>query len=208
MSSILEREIAINLVYELIELGLTENLAQYGEHGTENWFREHHIANYGYGASSGASKACFWHPDLCDWVIKVGYTERVKHNYATVEYNIYCAAEEAGLQCYFPRTEYLGEFDGQPFYIQHKADCDEFEVSSDWRERLRERYTRDGEEFDEEGLWDEVDYMDDYERIMLSFNDEELWNFLSERRIGDFHNGNFGYIGGQLVIVDFSGWNN
>ena len=48
--------------------------------------------------------------------------------------------------------------------------------------------------------------MDDYEKVMLTFGDGELANFLQENKIGDLHEGNFGYICGHMVIVDFSGF--
>ena len=80
-------------------------------------------------------------------------------------------AEEAGLAHYFPETIYLGEFYGRPFYVQQKADCDEDQVTSDWYERLRDRYDEDGEEYDPDCLWDEIDCMDDDEKAFLSFHD-------------------------------------
>ena len=201
-----EREVAITLVEALCEYGLTENLAQYGEHGTENWFWHHNLRDAGFWASSGATKACIGHSDLCGWVIKVGYTENVRKDYATYEYNVYCAAEEAGLARYFSKTVYLGEFCGRAFYVQQKADCDEDQVTSDWYERLRDRYNEDGEEYDPDCLWDELDGMEAEDKARLCFGDEELCSFLWEHRVGDLHEGNFGYIRGCLVIVDFAGF--
>lgn len=201
-----EREVAITLVEALVEYGLTGHLSQYGEHGTENWFCNNNLNRVGFGASGGASKVCIWHDDLDGWVIKVGYAEKVKCDYATVEYNMYCLAEEAGLAYYFPKTIYLGEFGGRAFYVQEYAECDESQVSSEWYERLRDQYDEDGEEYDSDNLWYAIDCMDDDEKAFLSFHDNELCNFLHENEIGDLHEGNFGYIGGRMVIVDFSGW--
>ena len=201
-----EREVAITLVKALCEYGLTENLAQYGEHGTENWFCDNNLHDANFWASSGATKVCIGHSDLCGWVIKVGYTENVKKDYATYEYNVYCAAEEAGLAQYFPKTFYLGEFYGRPFYIQQKADCDEDQVTSDWYERLRDQYDEEGAEYDPDCLWDEIDCMEAEDKARLCFGDEALCTFLWEHAVGDLHEGNFGYIRGCLVIVDFSGY--
>lgn len=201
-----EREVAITLVKALCEYGLTENLAQYGEHGTENWFCDNNLRDAGFWASSGATKVCIGHDDLCGWVIKVGYTENVKKDYATYEYNVYCAAEEAGLAQYFPKTLYLGEFYGRPFYIQQEADCDEDQVTSDWYERLRDQYDEDGEEYDIDSLWCEIDDMDSLDKVMLVFGDGELCDFLSEHRVNDLHEGNFGYIRGCMVIIDMAGF--
>ena len=201
-----EREVAITLVKALCEYGLTENLAQYGEHGTENWFYDNSLRHAGFWASSGATKVCIGHDDLCGWVIKVGYTECVKKDYAAYEYEVYCAAVETGLARYFPETIYLGEFYGRPFYAQREADCDEDQVTSDWYERLRDQYDEEGAEYDLDCLWDEIDCMETEDKARLCFGDEALCNFLCEYKVGDLHEGNFGYIRGCLVIVDFAGY--
>lgn len=203
-----EREIATTLIEALVEYGLTEHLAEYGEHCTQDWFMNNKLNEMGFWASGGASKVCIGHDDLPDWVIKVGYTEKVSCDYATVEYNIYRLAEEAGLAHYFPKTIYLGEFGGRAFYVQEYADCDEYAVSSDWYERLRNEYDEDGVEYDSNALWDAIYEMDTDEKAFLCFHDQELCNFLIKNGVGDLHEGNFGYIGSHMVIVDFSGWYN
>ena len=43
-------------------------------------------------------------------------------------------------------------------------------------------------------------------KIDLMFNDMALSSFLSKHRIGDLHEGNFGFIGDRTVIIDFSGY--
>ena len=48
--------------------------------------------------------------------------------------------------------------------------------------------------------------MDDWEKAQLCFHDENLCNFLMDNRVGDLHEGNFGYIDDRMVIVDFSVW--
>ena len=201
-----EREVAIVLVEALCEYGLADNLAQYGEHCTENWFWHNGLGKMGFCASGGATKVCISHSDLHNWVIKVGYTERVSKDYATYEYNVYRSAQEAGLTQYFPETIYLGEFYGRPFYIQQEADCDEEQITSDWYERLRDQYDEDGEEYDPDCLWDELDCMETEDKARLCFGNEALCSFLWEHAVGDLHEGNFGYIRGCLVIVDFSGY--
>lgn len=206
MLSIQDREIAITIVKALVEYGLTDNLAQYGEHCTEDWFWNNELRAHGFYASGGATKICIWHEVLCSWVIKVGYTEGVKHDYATIEYNNYCKAEEAGFAHYFPETEYLGEFGGRAFYIQQEAQCDEDQVTSDWYERLRDQYDEEGAEYDPDCLWDEIDCMEAEDKARLCFGDEALCSFLWENKVGDLHEGNFGYIRGCLVIVDFAGY--
>lgn len=203
--SAVEREIAITLVEALVEYGLNDHLAQYGDKGTERWFDDMELYRLGFSIASGASKSCIEHDDL-DWVIKVGHTESVNCDYAKLEYENYCRAKEAGLEYYFPATFFLGEFGGRPFYVQEMVECDECQVSSDWYERLRDEYDEIGEEYDCDSLWDAIYNMDDDERANLSFHNQELTDFLMEHHIGDLHEGNFGYIGGRMVIIDFSGW--
>jgi hypothetical protein len=206
MISNYERGIAIVLVEALVEYGLNEHLQQYGEFGAENWFYEMGLREAGFCMSGGATKICIQHDDLCGWVIKVGYTKGVKFDYAAKEYENYCKAVECGFEEYFPETVFLGEFGDRAFYVQELADCDEYAVTSDWYERLRDDYEEDGEEYDAECLWDEINDMDDDQKAFLSFHNNALCNFLWKNRITDLHEGNFGYIRGCLVIVDFSGY--
>ena len=201
-----EREIAISIVEALVEYGINDHLAQYGKRCIEDWFDNMELGGWGFGASAGATKTCIWHRDLDNWVIKVGHTEKVAKNYAKVEYENYCLAEEAGLGYYFPETVFLGEFGGECYYVQQYAECSEDAVSSEWYERLRDQYDEDGEEYDCDSLWNEIYDMDDDQKAMLMFGDQELCQFLWNNRIGDLHEGNFGYIGGKCVIIDFSGF--
>ena len=200
-----EREVATALVEALVEYGLIENLASYGEHNTQNWFQNCNLDAEGFGASGGVSKACIWHDDLVNWVIKVGFTDqgpRRCEDYAAKEYENYLLAVEAGLSYYFPETVFLGVFGGRPFYLQQYAECDEDQVSSEWYERLREQYYYECEE----DVWAVIDGMCDCDKAELSFHNEELTEFLEENGINDLHEGNFGYIGDRMVIVDFSGY--
>lgn len=201
-----EREIALVLAEALAEYGLTEHLAQYGEKETSEWFYEYNLKHEGFWFSGGASKICIGHSDLPNWVLKIGYTEHVSCDYAAYEYKVYCAAKEAGLEKYFPETIFLGEFCGRAFYIQERATCVESLVSHEWHSRLCQEHDLYGEEYSEDEVWDELDELDDESICMLSFGNEYLCDFLIENRVGDLHEGNFGYINGELVIVDFSGW--
>lgn len=199
-----EREIATVLVEALVEYGLLEHLA---EDEYQSWFRSTKLRELGFGSASGLTKICIWHEDLMDWVVKVGYTT-FDCDYATLEYNNYCLAEEDGLAHYFPNTICIGEYGGRHFYLQEWADCDEYVISSDWIKRLRDRYEEDGIELDEEELRDEVIGLDDSEKVYLCFHDSNLCDFINRLRINDLHEGNFGYVGGSMVIIDFSGWHN
>lgn len=201
-----EREIATSIVEALVEYGLNEHLAQYGEHSAKDWFDACGLYGMGFSASGGVTKLCIFHDDLDDWIIKVGYTENLRCDYAQLEYENYLAAVEAGFGYYFPKTVFIGEFGGRPFFVQELCDCDESQVSSDWYNRLRDQYEEDEEEYDPDLLWGEVSDLEDEERVMLSFCDQALLVFLRDHHINDLHEGNFGYIGDRMVIVDFSGY--
>ena len=90
--------------------------------------------------------------------------------------------------------------------MQEYAECDENQVTSDWYERVSDRFEELGEDYDSDTVWSEIDCLDDWEKVDLCFHNEKLCNFLMDNRVGDFHEGNFGYIGSRMVIVDFSGW--
>ena len=200
-----EIENAAMIVEALVEYGLVDNLQQYV--ATE-WYEESHLYDAGYSMSGGATKLCIFHDSLYDWVIKVGYT-KMKYDYAEKEFQIYNEAVGAGLEEYFPKMFYLGTFGGRPFYLQELADCCEEEITSNWYERLCDINEETGEyEYyvNNDMLWDLVYDLCDYERLDLLFGSCTLAKFFDDRHIGDFHEGNFGYIGDRCVIVDFAGW--
>lgn len=203
-----EREVATTLVEALVEYGLVNHLAPYGKNDTEEWFGNNNLFSCGFWTAGGLSKVCIRHSDLPNWVIKVGYIEEVSCDYATIEYNVYCNAVKSNLERYFPKTFFLGNFGGRAFYVQELAECDENEVFSSWYNRLEDIYTRDETEYSPDDLCTEIDCLSDLERIELMFDDPALCQFLRENDVGDFHEGNFGFIGDRIVIVDFSGWHN
>ena len=200
-----EREVAIALIEALVDYGMNEYLESYGKRSLRDWYESNDLGHAGYSMSSGCTKACIMHGDLADWVIKVGFVDG-KLDYAALEYENYCLAEEVGLNIYFPETVYIGEFGGRAFYAQRMCECDEDQISSEWFECLRDQYEGWGEECDNDYIWNEVDALTDDEKVNLFFGDEKLIDFLSERRINDLHEGNFGYRGGCKVIIDFSGF--
>lgn len=200
-----EREVAVTLIEALVEYGMNDYLRSDGKRSLRGWYEDNDLVCAGYFMSSGCTKACIMHDDLVDWVIKVGFVDG-KLDYAALEYENYCLAEEAGLNSYFPETVYIGEFGGRAFYAQRMCECDEDQISSEWFECLCDQYYERGEDYDSDTVWEEVDALEDDEKVNLFFGDEELIDFLREHRINDLHEGNFGYRGGCKVIIDFSGF--
>lgn len=197
-----EREAAIRLVELLISNGICKALSQ----KTMEDLYEEVLCNLGFGFNNGLTKGCFWHSNLSGWVIKIGYNHHVCKDYARTEYETYKAAVAQNLEYYFPFTDLLYEFEGVEFFIQERAECSEDAITSDWYEKLLTYHEENGDDLECYDIWDEVYDMRDSDKIELMFNDWALCSFLSERKIGDFHEGNFGYIGDRTVIIDFSGY--
>lgn len=200
-----EIEIAKTLVEALTEYGLISHLTKGYNNSLDRWFYDNELNELGFTISHGVTKVCIGHDDLENWIIKVGYTN-TRLDYATIEYENYIKALKAELSYYFPKTVFLGSFEGRDFYIQEWAACDEDSVTQDFCDLLQEQYDEDDVEYNIEELWSTVEDMEDDSKISLVFHDEKLNDFLNDNDINDLHSGNFGYVDGRMVIIDFSGW--
>lgn len=198
-----ERELAIKLANILVENGIEEHLSQYD---VEDWYDDRELVNHNIWMSAGATKSCAGIEGLDGWIVKIGHSSGVSKDYARVEYDNYVMAEEAGLAHYFPYTDFLCECNGLEFYIQEFAQCDEDEITSEWHQRLSDIHEENGENIEDDWIWDEVYSLEDEEKISLMYNNPELLDFLQEHRINDLHEGNFGFINDRIVIIDFSGY--
>ena len=58
----------------------------------------------------------------------------------------------------------------------------------------------------EDDIWSEVYEFCEDGRVHYIFDDEVLNSFISRNYINDLHQGNFGFVNGRLVIIDFSGF--
>lgn len=199
------KEKAICLILNLIEKGIPDNLNFDNAH---SWFENNELEREGYWAASGMTKLCLGHYELDDWVIKIGYCDKEK-DFALIEYENYLKALSLNLERFFPKTIYLGEYDNKKFFLQEQAEYDEERVLEELFDELLKENEEDGgdeESNDPEYIWDEVRALDDESRIWLFFSNSDLLDFLNENNINDLHEGNFGYIGDQIVIIDFSGY--
>lgn len=172
-----------------------------------NGFSKHNLFEKDFSYDSGAAKVCIFHPFFGDYVVKFCYED---FDYCEREYTNYLAAVENGLEEFFAFTDYLGIINGLRFYIQERCDCDAEAVSSIVYNSVKEDYVNENNESEDvvsERIWDVVYDLDDeaYVTYCFGFN-EELIDFLGEYAINDLHEGNFGYVDGQLVIIDFSGY--
>lgn len=170
-------------------------------------FRDHNLYENGFEFFNGAVKYCICSSLFENFVVKFCTEE---FDYCQREYTNYLAAVDQDLEGFFPCTDLLGEYYGITFYIQERAECCEEEISSIWYENLKESYEPWDEDEDEDDMndhiWDMIYDLEDEERSYMVYNDYRLTNFLTEYCINDLHEGNYGYIDGRLVIIDFSGY--
>lgn len=203
-----ERDIALDIVDFIIDKGFAEPFyTEKKPYSLWDWFDKNKLFNEGgFQYNDGATKGVIFHEKLDSWVIKFRLPrELAEKDYCAREYENYVAAEDAGLEYYFAATEYLCEREGIVFYLQEQVICDE-EVDSDIYDKLQCRYEESDTPYDNEDLWNEIEEMNAYERVMLLYGNETLANFISERRINDLHCGNFGLAGDHYVMIDFSGF--
>lgn len=174
-----------------------------------DFFTEAGLCKKGYSYENGAVKYCIFHECFGDFVVK--FTTEA-FDYCEREYTNYLAAVNAGLDYFFPYTDFLGEINGVKFFIQEYAECDNEAISSIWYDSLREDCVSEEDEDEDiinEKIWNMIYDLEDDQRVLYCFgNEEKLIDFLNEYCINDLHEGNFGYIGERLVIIDFSGYGN
>ena len=203
-----ERDIALDIVDFIINKGFAESFyAEKKPYSMWDWFDKHELFNEGgFQYNDGATKGVIFHEKLDGWVIKFRLPpEDPKKDYCAREYENYVAAKDAGLEYYFAATEYLCEREGICFYLQEQVICDE-EVDSDIYDKLQCQYEESGTPYDNDSLWNEVEELSSYDRVMLLYGDAALADFISEHHINDMHCGNFGLAGDHYVMVDFSGF--
>lgn len=196
-------ERAMNFVNHLVDIGLIQ--AIHGENFYPySWLKNHDPIFNSYCFTDGACKGVFIFQDA-DWVIKFDYYD-FNHSYCARELDNYEATEEAGLAHYFPQTQALCAFEEIHFIIQERCNCGEEEVQEAMFDSLKRRYKEWGDEVNDDDIWDEVIDIETDTALTCMFNDPALNAFAFERHINDLHTGNFGKIGENFVILDFSGY--
>lgn len=206
-----EVELAKNIVINLLEMGAGENLKSlcHGFHSFPKWMKENEMERYGFEWHYGVTKVCLSCSDLGKWVIKFSFKD-ICYDYCKIEFENYCKAEKRGYSHYFPATYFLIQSYGVNFYLQEMADEAEEEIRDVLYEKMTDELIAEGE--DPDGEWfcdlvaDAVEDLDDIYKIEFLFGDCDFAVFLKENRINDLHSGNFGFIDGHLVIIDFSGY--
>lgn len=161
-----------------------------------DWFRDNMPKRY--DIYEGACKCVIAFKDA-DYVIKFDYYG--EESYCKLEADNYADAVAAGLARYFAETRFVCEIDGVTFIIQEKCICDEDAVYDSLG-----HYVRINCGCEEQDVWDEVECLCEEGRAYEMFEDAALAHFICSHYINDLHQGNFGFIGDRLVMVDFSGF--
>lgn len=176
--------------------------------GLHHWLREYirnhdNIVDY-----EGATRIV-----LCDedkgFVIKLAISNE-DQCYNENEAYVYSCARAKGLDSYFAGLIYAGNIENLGVYVGEYVHCDESEISGSTSEYLYQRdiecgYISEdeynwycGEDSDEVLEWAEYEWGEDFSLV---------YSILHNCGIGDLHSGNWGYKDGQLVVVDYAGFN-
>ncbi len=217
--TVFEMERALDIVRDLISYGLNDaidgDFTAFCDNAVE-YAEKNHIR-----FACGASKIVIIDEES-DWVTKISFDcsaeldDDMELDYCKRELYNYKAACEKGLDKFFAEIHKVGEVNGIDVYLQEKVRVDEGveeEVDEIFRQYVYagdENYYDEFEDEDERRaiLEDGVSDMDAGEKIEAIFGfNEELINFVEDYDINDLHSGNYGYRGGELVIIDFSGYN-
>ena len=191
------------IVDKLIFAGLVDAIHDVEHYfSVENWFHEHRDElNLNCSVCSGASKGVLIFSDT-DWVIKFDYySDSV--SYCELEVKHYELAKQAGLEYYFAETRMVRRVGETVFTIQEKCECNEGEVYDSLHKYVEETDCRD---LSDDDVWSEVYDLCEYGRVHYIFDDEALNSFISRNYINDLHQGNFGFVNGRLVMIDYSGF--
>ena len=204
-----EREAIENAIHLLLKNGLQE------AENSQCFWHDAIIANDCQEVSDimgcctvGATKTVFFLDDCDHWVIKIGRTKEEDH-WCAKEVEIYQKACKLNLQDYFAPTYFFTNAGGWNFYIQAKAYCDDDYVSDYFYSAASTHYDKDDFEDEDdyyEAVSDAADNMDDEETIMAVFSSPALLKFIQDEHLNDFHAGNFGELGDDMVLVDYSGY--
>lgn len=123
----------------------------------------------------------------------------------------YCAAEQffyekavvAGVEEFFIKTIFIGEFDGHPIYLQEKVEVYGYNSQTKSSEQSKEIFIK-------KFRYSEIQN-EDFGGLLIEYYGEDRVNqlveFLSEVGISDLHSSNVGIRANRPVLFDYSGYN-
>lgn len=190
-----------------------------------NWEYGPAADHLGLQLANGATRLIIW-DEYEDCVIKIQFDEGHNHydnNYNELELAAYNAAVENGWEDMFAPVAKLFDYSFTDsirvgVYAMAFCDCNQDEVENESYRRNFDKYCKeygrdpDDEETQEEFSEDWYDYDGNYIESALAYNGyqehdyDKFCEFLRNQRINDLHSGNWGYLDGRLVLVDYSGY--
>lgn len=178
------------------------------------------LRDAGYTVCSGYCRMVIFHEEW-DYVIKFTYNEDAKMAYCANEEFLYGKAAEWGISECFAGVYFLGEFDNTNIYLVERCDCDEDKMYNDSYDNQFRNFCRDrgySAENANDDIYEEFQDSCDYEcsgqegmlELAASRWGRELadkvFKFLNYFGVNDCHSANWGYLGTQLVIIDYAGY--
>lgn len=211
-----------NYINELIDKFGFGSVLNNPDSNAFRWIRDYEsdLQDAGYTARSGYCRMVIFHEEW-DYVIKFTYNEDAKMAYCANEEFLYGKAAEWGISECFAGVYFLGEFDNTNIYLVERCDCDEDKMYNDSYDNQFRNFCRD-RGYSAENASDDI-----YEEFQDSCNYEcsgqegmlelaaskwgreladKVFKFLNYFGVNDCHSANWGYLGTQLVIIDYAGY--
>ena len=192
----------------------TDNLGSY----LRDYFKKHGVqCNYDCGCSKGVIVFI-----SMPFVIKFDSwdsSEDKRGSECRRELDIYHEAVKRGLECFFPKTEFLCYVSDVNFYLQQKIDCQDANIC-DWK--YREAIQKINRSVSKKIASKFQSYLEKEAPFYVRHISErwiaavislygkkkalELEDFIVEMGINDMHGNNVGWYKKKPVILDFSGF--
>ena len=184
------------------------------------------LCEAGYQVCSGYCRAVIFHEDW-DYVLKFTYNQDKMYDknneylgeldYCANEAFVYQEALKVGLADYFAECICIGQVGEINFYLMTRCDCDEDRVYSGSCDAAFRVFCEENgydHEHASNAVYDEFDdyYCDDDDNIFEFAREQwgsvadRVKNFCSEMGVNDIHCGNWGFLGEQLIIIDYAGY--
>ena len=179
-----------------------------------------------YRVFSGCCRAVIFHDDW-DYVLKFTYNQDKMYDedgkclgdmdYCANEEFVYKEAVKIGLADYFAECICLGQIGKINFYLMTRCDCDEDRVyngSCDAAFKVFCELKGYDHTHPSNAVYDEFDdyYCEDDDDIFEFAREqwgsvvERVKEFCREMGVNDIHCGNWGFLGEQLIIIDYAGY--
>lgn len=180
---------------------------------------------YSFQVASGACRLIL-SLNESEYIIKLS-PDPAEH-YSEYEARTYAEAVKVGFNQYFAPCYFLFDYTFEsagnkkvvPVFAMAKCSCDEEEVYSSSCEYHAEEYRKDNNLGDEVDVYEEgfdTDYCGDTEGMLIyayhvwKLGERVDWNcelfqFMHKMGVNDIHCGNWGYLDGRLVLVDYGGY--